>query len=237
MFTKKLTEMVRRQTMLIGKGFEAMTPEEREELDKLNAAIVAATEEPKLEKHQTRLTTMDQEEFAKYVGERMDSDQSPVELQLLKRNIAAVRAQKAEGKDVFAVELLVEKEAGDQLADALARIDALEAKLSEKQDHDYAGLLARVDALEAKLSEKTEADGEAAGEEEAPADGEAAGEEGAPAEGEAAGEEEAPAEGEGTEEPTEKGGSIWAGDLAKGLTPVSSDDEYKMLKDAASGKR
>lgn len=233
MFTKKLTEMVRRQATLVGKGFEAMTPEERAELDKLNAAIVAATEEPKVEKAETRLTTMTQGEFAKYVSERVDADLAPAELHILKRNIAAVRAQKAEGKDVFAVELLVEKEERDQLADALACIDALEAKLAEKTDHDYAAMLQRVEALEAKLSAKTEDATEAT--EDAAAQDEAAQ---APEGDEAAQVEEATAEAatepaEGEHEVAEKDDVSWAGDLAKGLV----DDEFKMLKDAAAGKR
>jgi len=133
MFTEKLKTMVRKQAELVAKGSE-ISDAEKIELDKLNAAILAATQEPRVEKSETRLTTMTAEEFTKYVqdntGENATSDLAV--LGLVKRNIEAVRAQKAEGKDVFAVELPIEKTEDDKMAELLGRIASLEAKLASK---------------------------------------------------------------------------------------------------------
>lgn len=149
MITEKLEQLVRRQTALIGKGYESLTDAERAELDKLNAAIAAATAEPEIAKSATRLTTMTEEEFSTYMTEAMEKEQSPDGLALLKRNIEAVRSQKADGKEIFAVELPVAKTAEDKLDEALTRIAELEDKLDKgfdgrttsglKNDQDKAG--------------------------------------------------------------------------------------------------
>jgi len=131
MFTEKLKKMVRRQATLVGKEKEGLTPEEKVELDKLNTAILAATQEPAVEKSVTRLTTMNQEEFAKYLEEQTQTATDIASISLLKRNVLAVQAQKAEGKEVFAIELPVEKTDDDKFSDLLGRIASLEAKLDK----------------------------------------------------------------------------------------------------------
>jgi hypothetical protein len=126
MFTEKLMGMVKRQTALVAKG-EELTADERKELDKLNAAIAAVTSEDGVQKGATKLTTMTADEFEKYCTEAMASDLDAEALAVLKSNVEAVKAQKADGKEIFAVELPVAKSIEDKMAD---RIEELEKRLA-----------------------------------------------------------------------------------------------------------
>ena len=134
MFTEKMRAMMKRQMQLVAKKPEEMTEAERAELNALNTAIaMIVDDEQPVAKAGTKLTTMTKDEFTAYVAEQMTAMEkapSADRLAMLKRNIDAVRDQAAEGKELFAVEIAVQKTNEDALASALSRIGELEAQLA-----------------------------------------------------------------------------------------------------------
>lgn len=136
---KKFLELVKRQAVLAAKSAQdKLSKEEAAELAKISAAIKAATEAD--EEAATTLKTMTLAEFKAWhedaVQKIEDGDMDL--LPLVKKNLAAVKAQGVtDSEGLVAVELPVEKSEADVIAALEDRIAALEA--AKQDDMDGAG--------------------------------------------------------------------------------------------------
>jgi len=136
---KKFLELVKRQAVLAAKSAkDKLSKEEAAELAKISAAIKAATEAD--EEAATTLKTMTLAEFKAWhedaVQKIEDGDMDL--LPLVKKNLAAVKAQGVtDSEGLVAVELPVEKSEADVIAALEDRIAALEA--AKQDDMDGAG--------------------------------------------------------------------------------------------------
>jgi len=161
--TKQFLQAVKRQTTLAAKVASGeATTEEKAELEKLNAAIKAATSDGDDSSTETTLKAMPLADFKAWHDQAVKAvEDGKIELlPLIKRNLAAVKQQGVTDSDgIVAVEMPVEKSAEDVISALEARIAALEsagtetpAEETDKGDKPTAQALAleAIDTLLAK---------------------------------------------------------------------------------------
>lgn len=137
MITKKLEEMVRRQSALTAKMIDGTaTDAEKVELRTLTDALAKATSpEPHQVRGRTTLRTVKLAAFRAEADALLAGDPTPDQLAVLKRNMAAVKDQAVtDPEGLVAVEALVELTDKDRLAEIEQRLKAAEARLSEGFD-------------------------------------------------------------------------------------------------------
>lgn len=143
MLTKRLTKIMRRQSVLVGKIMDGtVTDEEKAELEKITKTVEAATGETAIEIGKTSLTTMKLSEFKDHIEAleaEMGEELNPQQVALMRKNIQAVKNQgKTDPEDIVAVEIL-EDTSSSEASERIKALEQVVADLTAKVEAGFDG--------------------------------------------------------------------------------------------------